>query len=256
MSNIAIVGMGYVGQGMLNIFPAAKQIDPPRGIGHYSDTQDCELSIVCVPTPMREDGSCDTSIVEDVVPRLKSDVVLIRSTVAPGTCDKLQEIRPGIVFAPEYMGEGKYYIPPEFPDPKNAISHGFMILGGDEADCSCVADLFLPIVGPCTRFRFVTRKEAEIIKYTENAFFAVKVTFANQLRDICEAAGVNYHRVREGWIDDPRVGSMHSAAFARKPGFNGKCLPKDTAALSAYCQEIGISTPLLDAVLEQNARCQ
>ena len=185
--------------------------------------------------------------------KLQSDVVLIRSTVTPGTCDKLNAIRPGIVFAPEYMGEGKYYIPPEFPDPKNAITHGFMILGGDEQDCSLVADMFLPICGPCTRFRFVTRKEAEIIKYCENAFFAVKVTFANQIRQICEASGVNYHRVREGWIDDPRVGPMHSAAFKKKPGFDGKCLPKDTAALSHYCKTLGLNPLLLDAAIAQNA---
>jgi len=246
---IAIIGMGYVGTQHLKLFPDAIQIDPPRGLGNYGQTRECELSIVCVPTPMREDGSCDTSIVEEVVPRLQSDLVLIRSTVTPGTCDKLPD---NVVFSPEYLGESTYYTPPQYPQPDNPLQHGYMILGGDEDDCSRIADIFMPVLGPCTRFRFVTRKEAEIIKYAENSFFALKVTFANQLRQICEAAGVNYHRVREGWIDDPRVGPMHSAAFAQKPGFDGKCLPKDTAAVAAYCRTIGIDPLLLDAALRQN----
>jgi len=249
---IAVIGLGYVGQNMLKIFPDALAVDPPKGFGSYEDTAACELSIVCVPTPMRDDGSCDTSIVEDVVPQLKSRFILIRSTVTPGTCESFKD--PRIVFAPEYLGESAYYTPPEYPQPTNPLQHGFMILGGEDEACSAVADLFLPRLGPCTRFRFVTSKEAEIIKYAENAFFAVKVTFSNQLRDICEAAGVNYHRVREGWIDDPRVGPMHSAAFKRKRGFDGKCLPKDTAALSHYCQTLGLSTLLLDGAIQQNQR--
>lgn len=251
MTTVAIVGMGFVGQHMLHVFPHARQIDPPRGIGKLVDTA-VDLAIVCVPTPMRADGSCDTSIVEEVVPQLAAKIVLIRSTVTPGTCDRLALSGQRIVFAPEYMGESRYWTPPQFPQPRDPKSHGFMILGGDDADCSAVADAFLPVLGPATRFRFMTRLEAEIVKYAENAFFALKVTFANQLRSICQAAGANYHRVREGWIDDPRVGPMHSAAFADAPGFAGKCLPKDTAALAAYCRSLGLQPTLLDATLAAN----
>jgi len=252
---IAIVGMGFVGQNHLKLFPDAIQIDPPKGLGSYADTKGCELAIVCVPTPMGDDGRCDTSIVREVIPQIEADLILVRSTVEPGTCD---EIAGGkrLVFAPEFLGESKYHTPPEFPHPTDPYQHGFMILGGDPEDCSAVADIFLPILGPCTRFRFVDRKEAEIIKYAENAFFAVKVTFANQLRAICEAAGVNYHRVREGWLDDPRVGPMHSAAFKRTRGFHGKCLPKDTAALAAYCRTLGLSPLQLEATIAQNEALQ
>lgn len=255
---VAIVGLGFVGQHMLKIFPDALQIDPPKRTPKgYGATESCDLAIVCVPTPMRADGSCDTSIVESVVPQLKATVILVRSTVTPGTCDRIAEASgQRIVFAPEYMGESRYWTPAQFPQPRDPIGHGFMIIGGNDLDCSYVADIFLPILGPCTRFRFVRRKEAELIKYAENAFFALKVTFATQLRRICQASGVNYHRVREGWLDDPRVGAMHSAAFSDAPGFGGKCLPKDTAALAEYSRAIGIAPILLDAVLEQNQREQ
>lgn len=255
MSKVAVVGLGFVGTGMLKLFPGALQIDPPKGTDlGYADTAGCDLAIVCVPTPMGETGACDTSIVEEVVPQLRADVILIRSTVAPGTCDRLASVTgQRIVFAPEYVGESSYFVPAQYLDPQNPVAHGFMVLGGEDLDCSVVADLFLPIMGPTARFRFMSRKEAEIVKYAENSYFAVKVTFANQLRQICEAAGANYHRVREGWLDDPRIGPMHSAAFRRKPGYDGKCLPKDTAALAAYCREIGLAPVLLDAAIEQNA---
>lgn len=255
-TRVAIVGMGFVGSHMLNIFPHAAKIDPPRGLGEYGDTEGCALSIICVPTPMRADGSCDTSIVEDAVSKVRSPLILVRSTVTPGTCDHLAErvTRSRVVFAPEYMGESRYWTPPQFPQPRDPVGHGFMILGGEDADCSAVADIFLPVLGPATRFRFMTRMEAEIVKYAENAFFALKVTFANELRRICESSGVNYHRVREGWLDDPRVGPMHTAAFHDAPGFDGKCLPKDTSALAHYCRALGLDPVLLDAVLRTNHR--
>ena len=130
------------------------------------------------------------------------------------------------------------------------------LLGGTKQDCSAVADIMMPVLGPATRFRFMSSREAELVKYAENSFFSLKVTFANELRRICEASGANYHTVREGWLDDPRVGPMHTAAFKQAPGFSGKCLPKDTAALAAYCRSIGLTPKLLDAVLEVNKDSQ
>lgn len=256
MAKVTIVGAGFVGSLMLKIFPDALSIDPPKGTAAgYADSAACDLAIVCVPTPMRPDGSCDTSIVEAVVPQLQAPLILVRSTVTPGTCDRIRDLTgQRIVFAPEYMGDSQYWTPAQFPQPRDPLGHGFMILGGDRRDCSDIADIFMPVLGPCTRFRFMTRQEAEIVKYAENAYFALKVTFANELRRICEAAGANYHCVREGWLDDPRVGPMHTAAFAAARGFDGKCLPKDTAALAAFSRSIGLDPILLDATLKQNSR--
>jgi UDPglucose 6-dehydrogenase len=247
---IAIVGLGHVGAGMRSLFPRALLIDPGKGLngadsaGNYRrNAETCDLAIVCVPTPMGKDGACDTSIVERVVAGLESHLVLIKSTVTPGTCRMLVEkYGKRIVFSPEYMGESKYWTPSWAPNPVDPRSHGFMILGGPTPYCGDVADIFLPVLGPATRFRFMSYEEAELVKYCENAFFAMKVTFANQLRDICEAMGpgrVNYHNVREGWLDDPRVGPMHTAAFKDDRGFDGKCFPKDLAALRELCNSIG-----------------
>lgn len=253
--SIAIVGHGIVGQGMQRLFPRARIVDPPKGLADYDETRSVRLSIVAVPTPMAADGSCNITEVEKAVHAIRSPFILIKSTVPPGTTERLRhETGKRICFSPEYMGESTYWTPPWAPSPTDPLSHGFMIVGGESADCSEVADLFLPVLGPATRFRFMGSTEAELVKYAENGFFALKVTFANELRRICERLEINYHTVREGWLDDPRVGPMHTAAFRDAPGFGGKCLPKDISALAAMCRENGIPSPLLEAVIDLNGR--
>ncbi len=259
---VAIVGFGRVGKGMLNIFPDADIIDPDKGMGlEDRNARRCELAVVCVPTPRLADGSCDVSIVEKVVSELQSTFVLVKSTVTPGTTRRLSaQYGKRIVFSPEYMGESSYWTPSWAPSPDDPSSHGFCILGGPRNWCSSIADLMWPRLGPATRFRFMSSTEAELVKYFENAFFALKVTFANEMREVCERASVvdgtpvNYHVVREGWLDDPRVGPMHSAAFKRKRGWDGKCFPKDIAALSAFCKQIHATdaSALMDAVIAIN----
>lgn len=251
---ILIIGYGHVGAGMRHVFPHATIHDPARNqeFIHPAD-QPVDLAVVCVPTARRGDGSCDTAIVREVVSQFDARYFLIKSTVTPGTCDEIAEdTGKRIVFSPEYMGESRYWTPAGFPHPLNPVGHGFVILGGEQRDCSAVTDMMLPTLGPCTRFRFMERKEAELVKYFENTFFALKVAFSNEMRRICQSSGINYHVVREGWLDDPRVGPMHSVAFADQPGFDGKCLPKDLSALMSYCRQIGCYSQLLEAVADSN----
>lgn len=254
-NSVAIVGLGYVGKGMLKIFPNAVQYDEPLGIGKKEEVNKCKLAIVCVPTPSKKDGSCDTSIVEKVISWLKTDLILIKSTVEPGTTDRLKKkLKKRIVMSPEYIGEGKYWIPSKYPDPQTPLTHGFLILGGDDNDCSDVADIFTLKVGPATRVRFMKSIEAELVKYFENTWGATKVIFVNELRDICEKFGANWHRVREGWLDDPRVEPMHTAVFKNKRGFDGKCYPKDTSALLRAVKRIGYNPILLEAMIKANKK--
>lgn len=254
-NSVAIVGLGYVGKGILKIFPNAVQYDEPLEIGKREDVNKCKLAIVCVPTPSKKDGSCDTSIVEKVVSWLKTDLILIKSTVEPGTTDRLKKkYKKRIVMSPEYIGEGNYWTPPKYPDPQNPLTHGFLILGGDDDDCSDVADVFTPRVGPATRVRFMKPIEAELVKYFENTWGATKVIFVNELRDICEKFGANWHRIREGLLDDSRVEPMHTAVFKHKRGFDGKCYPKDTSALLRAVKKVGYHPILLEAMLKANKK--
>lgn len=240
---------------MLKIFPDAVQYDEPKGVGTREEVDDCDLAIICVPTPSNKDGSCDISIVKEVVAWTKAPLILIKSTIKPGTTDALKRVyNKRICFSAEYMGEGNYFTPFwKYPDPTNPISHGFMVIGGDSEDCSDILDFFIPKLGPSTHVRIITALEAEIVKYAENTWGATKVIFAHLLRDICEKVGANWYQVREGWLEDPRVEEMHTAAF-KKRGFGGKCFPKDLIAFLKFCDENGLNHLLLRAVKEQNSR--
>jgi UDPglucose 6-dehydrogenase len=253
-SDVVIYGAGYVGTAMSKIFPDAVMVDPLKGL--KPEIPDAaRLAIICVPTPMQDDGSCDVSAVFDCVNSIPKHIsfILIKSTVQPGTTSFLSALtQRAILFSPEYVGEGEYYVPPQFPDPHNPISHGFMVLGGDPMDCEAVAGMFVRRMGPTTRFRFMSSIEAELVKYFENAFLALKVTFTYEMRRICRNLAANYFLVREGWLDDPRVGLSHSVAFENKTGFDGKCLPKDINALAFFCRQRGFPSKLLEAIIDIN----
>ncbi len=256
--NVGICGYGYVGQGMHKVFPDAVLFDPynEKATASKEDINNCDLAVVCVPTNELPNGEADLSIIEDVIEWIETPLILIKSTIPPGTTDRLKESTgKRICFSPEYMGEGNYFTPVwRYPDPTDTTSHGFMVIGGDSLDATEVADFFITKMGPHTRIRLISAKEAEIVKYAENTWGATKVIFAHLLRDVCEASGVSWQNVREGWLDDPRVEPMHTAVFGKNRGFGGKCFPKDLSAFLKHCDKIGVDHKLLKAVKEQNEK--
>jgi UDPglucose 6-dehydrogenase len=286
MYKIGIVGYGYVGKGMHRMFrdwvavvydpsiPADKEYDTlmlakELGLPMYQgdsnlvfrtkeDFKNVDLAIVCVPTPMKKSGQCDTSIVEESVKWLYEvgvKLVLIKSTIVPSTTERLQNLYPdmGIAFSPEYMGEGNYFTPMWlYPDPTNPISHGFMVLGGKDEAIEKIANIFVRKMGPHTTFVFLPAKEAEIVKYWENIWGAMKVVFTNQMKDCIQALGGNFYRVREGWAADPRVERMHTAVFEKARGFSGKCYPKDLRAFIYAVEKAGFNPKLLKMIWNLN----
>ena len=260
---------------------------------NFSDKEEinkeCGMAIICVPTPpvtmdkqeVKDDEDrfleVDLSIIEDVFSWLKVPLVLIKSTVPPGTTDMLKRkyghgldtIQPNeildneleenlalrrICFSPEYMGEGKYYVPPKYPDPTNPMKHEFMVIGGSTKDCDDILDYFIRKMGPAKRYIKVTAVEAELVKYMENTWGATKVTFCNTWYDICKTFGASYNSVREALLADSRVEQMHTAVFPDKRGFGGKCYPKDLLGIIAQCEKKGYSPDLLKEVWEVNRR--
>src|SRR5438067_448427 len=132
---IAIVGLGAVGAGIYKLFPDAVVYDEPQGLGARENVNECDVAFICVPTPRRSDGSCDTSIVESVVRWIDGPIIVIRSTVSIGTTSRLaKEHGKPIVFQPEYG-------PAETPDhPFNDLRKvRWIILGGDRRTCKVVA---------------------------------------------------------------------------------------------------------------------
>lgn len=254
---VGLIGTGYVGNAVRQLF---------GGTGYelvawdltdrtpYPEEQlaACDFGVVCVSTPPLPTGGADVSHVLAAIDAIPLQRVLLKSTVPPGTTDELVA-RTGkrICFWPEYIGESPYYNP-HFPSRIEDVP--FAVLGGAPADRHWFLDRLIEVLGPTKRYFQCSAREAEMIKYAENAYLATKVSFVNELRRISEAVGADWHTVREGWLLDPRVEPSHTAAFATSPGFSGKCLPKDVDAIVAASRAAGYEPALLAEVADGNRR--
>jgi len=252
---IGIVGYGYVGKAIHEFFKgkyACLIHDPDQG--HRATREEinaCDLGVICVPTPALPGGSCDSSAVEGVVEWLETPVILIKSTVEPGTTQKLKsKTGKRIVFSPEYAGESSYWTPYRFHTDLKEMP--FFTFGGDRKDCEALVDFYLPIAGPVKTYRMTDSLSAELAKYIENTFYAMKVAFCNEMYDLCEKAGSSWNEVRELWLLDPRINPMHTAVFKDRRGFSGKCLPKDTLAMIEFGDRIGVDLKILKSVISSN----
>ncbi len=211
----------------------------------------CDLAIICVPTPMKEDKSCDISIVEEVVSWCEAPVMWVRSTVSPGTTDYLKKkYKKRIVFSPEYLGQSSYYTPYDFHTDERKMP--FIVFGGDRKDTQYVIKHVAPIMGPVKQYPQTDATTAEVVKYMENTFFALKVTFANEMFDICKAMKLDFYEVRDLWTMDPRLNPMHTMVFEDSRGFGGKCYPKDVNGIVQASKNAGYTPKLLESMLEVN----
>lgn len=247
MKKVGIVGYGHVGHIMRELFPSADIYDEPKRVGSRARINKCDVTFVCVPTPMAEDGSCDTSIVENVLSWIESSVIVLRSTVPVGFTDNaMLETQKHIVFQPEYYGETFAH---PFENPRN---RSWITLGGHEDDTRTVAELYQTVFTSELIINQVDTRVAELAKYMENAFLATKVTFCNQFYDLAQALNIDYNQVRETWLLDPRIGRSHTFVYPDNRGYGGSCLPKDLAAITKQADDMDIPVPMLKAVAETN----
>lgn len=254
-TQIAIISQGYVGRAFKELVRNHYKIvtyDPAFDLEYPATEIDkCHLAVICVPTPMQENGECDISIVEEAIKKLNNPYILIKSTISPGTTDRLRRITgKKILFSPEYIGESTYFNPVH----KSMKETPFLIVGGPQKEVEQMFTIFEPVMGPYAHYFQCSAIEAEVIKYMENSFLATKVTFVNEFYEIAKAFGANWHTVREGWLLDERIGRAFSSVFADKRGFGGKCLPKDVNGIVAASEEQGYSPKLLKQVLDSNDR--
>ena len=250
MYTVGICGLGHVGHIMVELFPNAVVYDEPKNIGSREEINKCDFVFVCVPTPKAEDGHCDTSIVEDVLSWLSpKKVIILRSTVPVGfTWKAICVYGKSIVFQPEYYGETHNH---PFQDPHNRT---WITLGGAINDTSKVAELYQTVFTSDIIINQVDSDTAELAKYMENSFYSVKVTFCNQFYDFAQALNINFDKVRETWLLDPRIGRSHTFVYPNDRGYGGSCLPKDTAAIIYQGDQLGVDMALLKATEEINER--
>ena len=212
---------------------------------------------ISVPTPMNVDGSCNTTIVEDVCKELNDaagqfgykKIVVIRSTVPPGTTQKLSEKYPllSFVFNPEFLTEAN-----AFEDFKNQTR---IILGGDLDATASVEEVY-HFAYPNTPIHRCRSIEAEMIKYMANCFLATKVSFANEMYQICDKIGARYDKVVELATLDKRLGTSHWQVPGPDGhfGFGLTCFPKDINALITLSEQLGIEPKILKAAWEKNLK--
>lgn len=264
---IAVIGSeGYVGNAHVKFFERRFDVvknDIDLAVNTtVSEVNACDLAVVCVPTSMSKDGSCDTSIIEEVLGWLQTPLILIKSTIPLGYVRDVAQSRPKLanrlVFSPEYIGESKYYTGYGFET--SVVATPWFIFGDTipthKAARTIRDHFYLPITGPNKQYFVTDSTTAELAKYMENCYFATKVTFANEMKRIADVIGVDYGEAREMWAADPRVDRMHTAVFPGEPGFGGKCLPKDLTALIAASNEAGYTPKFLQAVHDCNEHFQ
>ena len=222
---------------------------------------DSDAALVCVGTPSRTNGSLDLTFVRRVTREIGAAlaakrgyfVFILRSTVLPGTVE--EELIPlleecsgkkagvdfGVCMNPEFLREGSSVA--DFFEPPRTVIGQLDARSGD-----VVAQLCAPI--KATIFR-VPIPIAEMLKYTDNAFHALKVTFANEIGSICKSLKIDSHKVMELFVSDTK---LNLSPYYLKPGFafGGSCLPKDLRALAHKARTLDIETPLLSSILPSN----
>jgi GDP-mannose 6-dehydrogenase len=222
-----------------------------------------DVALVCVGTPSSPNGSLSTDLVQRVSEQIGSAlaakssyfVVAIRSTVLPGTVEgtviPILESRSGkkagrdfgVCMVPEFLREGSSL--KDFTHPPRTLIGEL-----DERAGDAIVELFKGIEAPLIRTKI---RVAESVKYADNAFHALMVTFANEIGSICKAAGSDSHEVMKIFCADTK---LNLSPYYLKPGFafGGSCLPKDLRALTHFARTHDVSTPLLDSILVSNKK--
>jgi len=245
---IAVIGAtGWVGKSMMTLFPQAYSYTSK--IGTKEEVNKCDVAFIATPTPF--DGyKLDVSIIEEIMKWIEVPLIVIRSTINPGDCEKwMIKYSKKIVFQPEYLGET-----PAHPmlDPK---TRPFIILGGEPSYRKEVIDLYATVYNANVDIRQMTLLEAEIVKLTENRAIAFKVAQCQELYDVCEKAGLDYYTIRDAvYSDDPRFNLWWTFVYPEKRGFFSKCIPKDVYAWCAWAESLGYKPEITRAILERNKR--
>ena len=260
---IGIVGNGFVGSAVRYGFSpnvgcdAEVKVydkDPNKSTDKLSDVINSDIIFLSVPTPSNLDGSMNIDIVDRALTDIDgygtNAVILLRSTVVPGTTKKLQDKYPNLrlVFNPEFLTERSANF--------DFINQDRVILGGDINDVEVAEDLFKSRFGSTLSILKTNYETAELIKYMTNTFFATKISFLNDMKLIADKSGVIWEDAVDGFIRDGRVGHSHLNVPGHdgKYGFGGSCFPKDIQALINFGEELGVEMSVLKGAWKTNLK--
>ena len=269
---IGIVGKGFVGTAVQFGFSPNVGCDAdikiydkdPNKSTHTLDetVNESNFIFLSVPTPANEDGSMNTTIVEDALLNISlvnqreqesSPIILLRSTVVPGTTRRLQEKYPNlnIVFNPEFLTERSALF--------DFINQTRFIVGSGDSfmqqyNAEKVADLFRDRFGESISIIETNYETAELIKYMTNTFFCTKISFLNEMYQIADKCGAIWEDAVEGFVRDGRIGHSHLNVPGHdgKFGFGGSCFPKDIQAMMHFAETLGVESNVLAGAWDTN----
>ena len=252
---IGIIGRGTVGKavydGLEFLGHQMSFFDPAYPDSRLEHVLDAEVVFISVPTNQLPTGDCDVSIVEKVIEELNlaeyTGLIAIKSTVVPGTCDRLSTHFPNL----------RICSVPEFLRAKMALTdftenHDLLISGSDrEEDYAIIkkAHGFYPKNTAC-----VKPVEAEIVKYFNNVHHAMQITFANITAEVCNKLGANYMNVYHAITQRDCINPHYLLSNKNARAYGGHCLPKDTSAWNNLLKKLHIDVGLIQSVIDDNER--
>ena len=258
---IGVCGFGMVGRAIHHGFAQVADfriydIDNRVSENTFEEViRDSNYVFICIPTPMKlSTGECDISILDTTMEKcnqyLGSNpevVIIIKSTIPPGTTSRYIDMYPNmrIVFNPEFLTARTANL--------DYINSSRIIVAGKKEDVDSVEKLYR-MRFPATPIFKTDTKTAELAKYTANTFFATKLSFFNEIYQICEKLDIDYNKLMEMVIADGRIGNSHYSIPGQDGdyGFGGLCFSKDLNALIYKEKELGIKSTVLNAVWEKN----
>jgi len=260
---IGIVGKGFVGSAVQFGFSAntgcnadvkVYDKDPSRSQHSLNEVvNDSDFIFLSVPTPSNEDGTINLDIVDQALSEIndvstKDSVILLRSTMVPGSTLSFQEKYPklNLVFNPEFLTERSANF--------DFINQSRFILGGSEKNVKKVAKLYKWRFGKSISIIETNFQTAEMIKYMNNCFFATKVSFMNEMKLVADKCGVDWEMAVEGFIRDGRIGHSHLNVPGHdgKLGFGGSCFPKDIQAMINLGKSLNLELETLNGAWKTN----
>ena len=246
---ICVCGIGMVGKQVADWFKncLTYDIDPNKKTNTWEECTKADAFFLCVPTPYVEGEEYDLTALKETIEKIPDGkIIVIKSTVNPGTTDDFARMYPKKIFLfnPEFLTELSAH--------EDFFKPDMQIIGVTHPHYELASELML-LLPPAPVMRIISPVDAEWVKKMRNAFYGLKVIFFNQLYDIVCKTDADYETIRSIVVEDKKIGNSHSFIFHKNyRGYGGACIPKDLNALIEFAKKVGSPSALLELTKQLN----